>query len=296
MKIFIASPNINTIILYLSMRPEAALNLLLSYGSEALESFLNDQHSNIWNQLKCIFLDSGTWALNNGGKNPHKIRMLNLEAYTLFLKRFGHLFMHYANFDEEFSNDDISTNTINQNSLEKEDFSPIPVVHDIYGDEIETLIDHGYDYIALGSSQISTRKSMEKVMRRFEGTGIRIHLFGCTKFDFIANYPIYSCDSSGWAGATSFGFVNYWNEEKSGLNKKDKIYLSNRIGLTAKDDIFNYKFKHQFIQFIQNELEIDFTEFLSNQQLQYVVNIEFVVRMEKAVNEIHRQKEFFTAE
>ena len=73
---------------------------------------------------------------------------------------------------------------------ENEGFSPIPVVHDIEGDEIATLIDRGYDYIALGSSQISTRKSMEKAMRRFEGTGIKIHLFGCTKFNFIANFPI----------------------------------------------------------------------------------------------------------
>ena len=234
--------------------------------------------------------------MNNGGINPHKIRRINLEAYILFLKRFGHLFNHFANFDEEFSTEGISTNIINQHLLEKEGFSPIPVVHDINSDEIDTLIDRGNDYIALGSSQISTRKSMDKVMRRFEGTGIKIHLLGCTKFDFIANYPIYSCDSSGWAGATSFGFVNYWNEEKSGANKKDKIYLSNRVGLTAKNDIFNYKFNHQFIQFIQDELEIDFTEFLSNQQLQYLANIEFVVRMEKAVNEIHRQKGFFTTE
>lgn len=296
MKIYIAGARINTIALYLSKKPEAALNLLLSYGSEALESFLNNQRSNVWSQIKCLFLDSGTWALNNGGKNPDKVRMLNLKAYTLFLKRFGHLFKHYANFDEDFSSENLSTNLINQNSLESEGFSPIPVVHDINGDEIENLIDRGYNYIALGSSQISTRKSMEKTMRRFEGTGIKIHLFGCTKFDLIANHPIYSCDSSGWAGATSFGFVNYWNKEKTEPNKKDKIYLSNRIGVTAKDDIFHYENKADFIQFLQDVLDIAFVDFLSSQQLQYIANIYFVTQMEKAVNEIHRNREFFTAE
>ncbi len=296
MKIFIASPHINTCLKYHFVKPATKMNLLVSYGSEALESFLDTQHCDAKNLFNCIFLDSGTWALNNSGPESSKLRLLNIDAYILLLERFSHLFDHYANFDEDFSAGDITTNLINLKHLETAGFSPLPVVHDIEGDEIDIFIDRGYNYIGLGSSQVGTRKSLEKALRRFDGTDIKVHLFGCTKFKFIADYPIYSCDSSGWAGAASFGFVNYWNEEKPGPDKKDKIYLCNRLGVTGKNDIWSHPQREKFWKFLREELTIDFLKLLSDQQLQYIANIHFVTQMEKAVNEVQRKHGYFTAE
>ena len=54
--------------------------------------------------------------------------------------------------------------------------------------------------------------------------------------------------------------------------------------------------KGLFKQILRDELGIDLLELVSSTELQQIVNLYFVAMMERAVNEIHREKGFHTAE
>ncbi|MCK5679309.1 hypothetical protein KAI46_00685 [bacterium] len=299
MKIYLADVPIRTIFLYISKKPEALLNLLVAFGSDALEDFLNYQHLNIAKFFSSVFLDSGTYSLNSGKKDPHRNRWITVENFIDFIKRFGHLFDFYPNFDEGFEPEDMMKNLFHLNRMEKAGLNPLPVVHDLYGDEIDIFIDRGYKHVCLGSALVNNKKTMELLMKRFEGTGIKRHIFGQISFDQITENPISGCDSTGWARKVSKGNVCWWNPEKEGLNKTETFYIPNKGGNSKETTIFNHPCKTLFDQFLQDEFNVNLAAFTSTDKstiLQQMVNIHYFITMEKAVNKIQREKGFSSAE
>ena len=295
MKIYLADVPFNTIYSYIIKKPEIMINLLLAFGSDALEDFLNRQHLNINKFFLSLFLDCGAFSLNSGKKDPHKNRYIHNENYIRFNKRSGHIFPLRSSLDEDFSPDGIMTNLINLHEMEKAGFTPLPVVHDIYGEEIDIFIERGCKYICLGSALVNNNKTMEFLMKKVAGTGIKIHIFGRISFKQLTTYPIYSCDSTGWANKVSKGNVCWWNPEKKGLNKTEAFHIS-KFGKDEENNIYEHPWKEQFRKFLRDELNIDYEAFLSNTVLQQIVNIHYFVTLEREINKIQREKGFFTAE
>ncbi len=294
MKIYIAALEACHAAGYHRLFPASRLNILIGYGSPASKD-LGFMVGQFRPNIGSIVLDAGTYELNNS-KKPSSPMALTLTGYKTYLKNFGHLFDHYFNFDEDFTANGMYTNLCNLDVLEEAGLSPIPVVHDIYGSEIDIFLDRGYEYVALGSSQITSKRHLEHAMEKLAKAEIKVHLFGSTYFDYLANFPIYSCDSARWAHSTQNGIIYYWNHEKPEINKTEKIFLDRFLGKSRGEGVLSGKANTSFINMIHEQFNIDLVTLLSSGDYQYLVNIHYTVEMEAAINNIHREKDFYTAQ
>jgi hypothetical protein len=243
--------------------------------------------------------DSGTWSLNNR-KSGEKFK-ITFEGYRDYLKYFHHHFDFYFNFDSNFTEEGFATNIDNQLRLEAEGLKPVPVVHDINGYEIDYYIERKYPMVALGSTQMTDLDSLMHVIDRFADTGIKLHLFGNASFEFLANAPIYSCDSTGWANKGKFGDVCYWNPEKSENNKIDKIHLQaffNPRGDVNPVSYSRYKYKESVDRYLVDTFGLTYSDLigLDGAYNKMLVNTHFYVQLENIINQIHRAKGFLKAQ
>lgn len=294
MKIYMAALETCHIVEYHKLFPDAQINLLIGYGSPASQG-LHFMLNKFRDKIGSIMLDAGTYELNNG-KKPSGRMALNLEGYKTYLKMFAHLFDHYFNFDEDFSANGMHTNLCNLDELEAAGLSPIPVVHNIYGDEIDLFIDRGYKYVALGSDQITSKKHLAHAMEKFVKADVKVHLFGNSTFDYLANFPIYSCDTARWAYSAMNGFIYFWNHEKEGTDKNEKLFLERFPGIPRGKGVLSLKNDHPFIQMLHDKFGIDALSLIASGDYQYLVNMHHNMEMEAAINEIHRRKGFNTTD
>lgn len=293
MKIHQASMALQTIRDYHNLFPAKKLNVLRSFGTLDKEMYaICVTHRGL---IDGLILDSGTWTLNNA-KSLELKRRITRANYAAYLQSFSGFFGFYFSFDSNFTDEGFEENYTNQLLLEKRGLSPVPVVHDIKGYEIETYIDRGYDRVALGSTQIKSVRTLGKVMERFEGTGIKIHLFGQTNFDLLANFPIDSCDTAMWAREGGWGYIRYWNPKKKGENKTDRIYLEERLqGPEGKAHSFStYEFREDLERFLDETFKLTHYDLIgsegaSNKRL---VNTHYFVQLEDFITRIHAQKGF----
>ena len=154
--------------------------------------------------------------------------------------------------------------------------------------------------VALGSKQMKTLATLKKVMLKFEGTGIKVHLFGQTSFDLLANAPIHSCDTAMWAREGAWGRIRYWNPLKEGENKTDRIYLEEYIQTDSTDGITfsTYQYRKEFEEYLWNTFSLKYDDLIGkdgaiNKQL---VNTHYFVQLEKIITAIHKKKGFDTEE
>jgi len=244
-----------------------------------------------------LTLDSGTWTLNQASSSSGDI---SVEKYIAYLRIAAKYFDFYFNFDSNFESDGFDENYANQLKIEESGFNPVPVVHDVEGDEIQIYIDKGYRRVALGSRQIKTLATLEKAMMRFEGTGIKVHLFGNTKFDFLANVPIHSCDTAMWAREGGWGNIRYWNPHKEGENKTDLLYLEEYIQTdkTRGIPLSEYEYRKEFEEYLRDNFKLEYYDLIGddgpiNKQL---VNTHYFVQLEKIISGIHKKRGFDTIE
>jgi len=295
MKLYHASLITKALLKYHELFPDRKLNVLMSFGNLGHEML--DFCKTYRDIIDSLILDSGTWTLNNAVTElKNKITLSN---YTNYLDTFAHLFDHYFNFDSDFLGTENETNYINQVELESHGFNPVPVVHDIDGEEIDHYVDKGceeYPIVALGSTQIKSVHTLDYVMSKFEGSGIKIHLFGHAKFDLIANFPLYSCDSTAWSHRGQYGFIHYWNPQNEGINKTDKIYMEEylEVGKERKVTFSNYEYRNDLDQFLFDVLGVTESDLLGQNGAFYkqLVNLHYYVQLEDEINQIHLQKGF----
>ena len=286
--------NLRVFLTYYRLFPDRKLNVLRSFGMLNHEDYaFCFKHRD---KINSMILDSGTWTLNNAkGDIKDKITLQN---YINYAKTVRPYYDRIANFDATFTDDGFESNYYNQLILEKAGLDPFPVVHDIYGQEIDHYISKGYDLVSLGSSQITSVDTLAYVMERFEGTGIKIHLFGNAKFEFLANFPIHSCDTAMWARTGGYGWINYWNPKKEGADKTDSIYMEEYLdeGKIKKITFPNYEFREDLEKFLLETLNVTYLDLMGPHAAycKMLVNTCYYAQLEDIVNQIHRQKGFDT--
>jgi hypothetical protein len=294
MKIFHASMSLRTLREYCKLFPNKKINVLRSFGM--LDHDVYNMCTKYRHLIDGLIFDSGTWTLNNA--SPAAIKHITLKNYKSYLSFVKNYFDFYFNFDSNFTADGFEVNYLNQLTLEKSGFTPVPVVHDIEGDEIQTYIDRGYNRVALGSSQIKTVSDLGKVMEKFEGTEIKVHLFGNTRFDLLANFPINSCDTAMWARTGGYGYISYWNLKKEGKNKMDKIYMEEYMqDNQEKGHLFSiYEYREDLEQFMHETFGITHYDLKGKNgaYCKYIVNTHYFVQLEEIITQIHKEKGFPT--
>jgi hypothetical protein len=218
---------------------------------------------------------------------------LTIEEVISFLESFGHLLDRYFNFDTDFSEQGFDHNIANQIRMERAGLKPVPVIHNFFNDEIEYYLDSGkYDWLALGSSQSTKfddiRYAVDKI-KKWGNPNIKIHWFGGSKFDWLCQLPIASCDTTSWAQTGMYGYVYFWNPENPDFNKTDKIYIGGRMkgGVKGEYDFVNYPWRKDLEEYLFNTFGFTYANLCGyedklNMQL---VNTRFFAEQEKRINE-----------
>ncbi|WP_419657530.1 hypothetical protein Dvar_66760 [Desulfosarcina variabilis str. Montpellier] len=302
MRIYHAALNTKVLNAYAKLYPDRDIHVLRAFSHHNDDDrLLRDPY-----RSKCasLDLDSGTFYLYNSGEYPNLFdtcpsHQVNFNRYKDYLTHFSKHYDRIYNFDCDFGDDGFDTNIYYQKLLETAGFNPVPVVHSIHSDEIDYYIREGYENVALGSPQITDFGTLSYVMDKFKETRIKVHLFGNTKFDFISNFPIYSCDSSVWVQAARFGEIAWWNRWKKGLNRTDRVYLEEYFQEKPKSKpISTYPRKTELLAYLDNELGITMDDLLGpdGTYVKQMVNLHHYLKLEDRINKIHEQKGFWTAE
>jgi hypothetical protein len=284
MKTFHASPSLALVRRYHELFPADQLNLLLSlaFNEAEREGFLV-QFRDI---VAAIVGDSGAWSVAMGKST------LTLEAVINFLLLWGGKFDRYFSFDTDFSNRGFVNNIANQLAMEKEGLVPIPVVHNFYNFEIDYYVRaRKYDWLALGSRQSSNFRHIKHAVNRIKkgNPAIKIHWFGGSKYEWLIQLPIASCDTTSWAKTGAYGVIRYWNPQNEGLDKTDAIYVGGRVRVsdTSLHDFVTYPYKKDLEKHLQANFGFGYKDLCGyddkvNMQL---VNMKYYTDMEQRVNE-----------
>ncbi len=302
MRINLAAMNAKVLTAYNKLYPDRAPHVLRAFSHRNNDDQL--LRSTLRSQCASLDWDSGTFYMHNDDGFPLEFedmprKRVPFDGYLEYLEFFRDDYDRIYNFDCDFSDDGFDTNIFYQKRLEDAGFDPVPVVHSIHGYEIDYYIDESYEDVALGSPQVTNFGTLSYVMHKFKGTKIRVHLFGNTKFDFLTNFPIYSCDSSVWVQAARFGEIAWWNPKKPELNKTDRVYIEEYFQKTPKrNTISTYRHKTELLEYLDRELGITMTDLLGpdGSLFKQLVNIHHYLNLQDIVNEIHREKGFWTAE
>lgn len=242
MKIYQASLSLDILKKYYELFSEK-LNILLSIA--LIEGHTRGFLIEFRYMVESIIADSGAWSVVKGKS------ILSLDAVIAYLKMWGYLFDLYFNFDTNFSDKGFKDNYNNQRRMEKEGLYPVPVVHNLFDDEIDFYLNLGkYQWLALGSTQTKNLSDLQYAVDRIKrkDPNVKIHWFGGCRYEWLIQTQLASCDTSSWAKTGGYGYVLFWNEAKEGLNKADKIYIGGYI--KDKDDrdyhFTTYPYKKEF--------------------------------------------------
>ncbi len=293
MQIFHSDITTDAVVKYKRLHPEKPLRALISYGRR------NSHHRNLMlshrNMLDGLIMDSGTFTLN---QNPKKFRkIITFQGYRSHLNIFAEKVDFYFNFDEDFSINGFDTNFGYQLELEKAGFRPVPVIHDCDGPEIQTYIDRGHTLVAIGSGELKFA-GLDDLYRIVDGLyqqGVKVHFLGCTNYEKLAYLPVYSADSTTWNWTGASGRIFYWNPNRIGYNKLDKVVLDDKPPKRlTKYHIRDYMFRDQLEDYLCQELGLSIDDLLGkNRHLnRTLVNLHYFVLLEELINRKHREQGF----
>jgi hypothetical protein len=260
------------------------LNVLLSMaimGGDT-KGFLEDYRFMSWK----IVADSGAWSVAKGTS------ILTLDRVISYLQLWGHKFTYYFNFDTDFSDQGFDKNISNQLKMERAGLDPIPVVHNFFDREIDYYVQSGkYLWLALGSSQSTNFDDLRYAVDRIKDGNpkIKIHWFGGSKFEWLINLPIASCDTSSWGKTGGYGWIYYWNPNNFGTNKADRVYIGGRIG-GEKDGyhFVTYPWKKDLKEYLDTTFGFEYGRDLCGNDDKFnmqIVNTRFFADLEDRINQ-----------
>lgn len=278
--------------------PDKPLNILRSFGVESNEDYaiINGAIPKLGSHI----LDCGTFSLNFA--NNVDDEKVSIEGYIAYLKHFKKHYDFYFSFDRNFTIYGAKENLKCLQQLRDAGLEPVPVIHDYYRGEVQFYIDHGYKFVALGSimekgknKMLRKQKHINFAVEQLYQAGVDVHLFGKSSFKSIAYLPLYSCDSSSWAQNNKFGFILYWNPEKEGEDKTDKLFFYEKLSDYYSDRKYynQYDFRPQFERYLEG-LGITYLDLIGNRKHYYrqLVNAIYYITIQDEVAKIHKQLGF----
>lgn len=298
MKIYLSSLTMN-ILLELEKRiPNKKPNVLLSFGVRKNDDMLFMEKKR--DAVNSLILDSGTFSLHfaNGVTEED----VNLQSYIHYLNLCSDKFDFYFNFDGNFTIHGFEDNLYYLKELEEKGFTPVPVIHDYYREEIDYYIDNGYKLVALGS--VMEKGAMKFLRNDFDikyavdrliKHAVKIHLFAAASYPQLCDLPLYSSDASSWAQHAAMGKIVYWNKNKDGDDKTDIIRFFDRPGLKPDGNYFFQEYP--FIKELEEHLDSmgltyeDLMGFAHNQN-RAVVNAAYYMQIEDILTQRYKEKGF----
>ncbi len=271
MKIFQASMEPEVLMRYSELFPDRRVNVLLSYAISRDNNWFTTKARDI---VGGLILDSGTYTFNYS-KQKENLGDL-LERYRAYLQEFGSSYDYYINFDDDFSKNGFKVNFDNQEYLEAYGLIPVPVVHDVKGDEVDIYLDKGCPIIAIGSSEGSGREVLKPIVDKIHRAEREVHIMGSAKVDLLMNLPIEYCDSSSWAQRGAYGEVAIWDKASNILNKTLKFNERKILTHPDRDLLEDYLWEY----FKMNIQDIQGSHNHFNKK---IVNLHYSLELEAAI-------------
>lgn len=278
--------------LELAERFNARPNVMLSYVRIGKEfgHYINTYKDKIGK----IMLDSGAYSEMAGTTS------VDLETYMDYLLAVRELFDHCINLDVDPENYDVRN--WNLARLNRAGLNVLPVIHDPYAGEIDSLYDQGYRYVLLGSSWGNDRKQLDFIFERYVHSGkflgIKFHKLGTATYSGLSSYPYYSADSSGFILKAGFGDLLFWNDYRkpdSNGDCTDEIYCGglNRGGASGCTHYKEYRYLGELEDYLWRtfEFRIQDVEGPSKATNRWIVNGKYVLDLEKRMTAMHEQEE-----
>jgi hypothetical protein len=288
MRIYLAGLTLRALLAYHNHNkfPNEKPNVLLSYSR--MDGQTNPLLETHRQKLGGMILDSGAYTIWKSKNSQVKDPALTLEGYCAYARATRLLFDFIFNFDTDFSEDGFAHNLANQVSLEKAGLKPVPVVHDIYGDEINFYVKKKYPIIALGSVQINGEPDLRFACNRLKGANAKIHLFGNTGFDFLGSYPIWSCDSSTWHQEAGRGYIQHLKID----NYRLRTFHVQFDPLVETQDANRFPYtRYPYVDQLENMLlktfKFTFSDLMGPTGIVYrqIVNIRYYMELQKRLSD-----------
>lgn len=184
-------------------------NILESWHYVGKQRFVDEMR----NDSAQIFLDSGAFSALTLGAKLEVIDYVNYikENKDIIRKEDGVLMASVL----DGIGDPLLTYQ-NQKAMEHYGVTPLPCFHAGEDERYLEWYVANYPYITLGgmvgSSTAQLAVWLDRMWDRYltDGSGrpkLKVHGFGITSIPLMERYPWYSCDSSSWIQATSFGVI-----------------------------------------------------------------------------------------
>jgi len=297
-KIFLSSFTLRVLLAYKNLYQKAEMNVLLSYGTRSQDYY--DMIFTFHHLINSLICDSGAFTKNFA--NAMTAAKISLEGFISFFKQpqIQKKFDIIMNYDEIFEMNGFETNLRNMWKIEDKKIPCAPVIHDYLGvvfDEIGYFLEKEYPLIALGYSEhkmVDGKNNIQYAVNRIVNAGSKVHLLGISSYDILAENPIHYCDSSSWAQEGIFGCIIWWNPNKPGENKTDRIRFLDRENshLRHTRHIGNYEYVEEFQNYLKDQLGMKLLDLCGhdkefNRQL---VNVHFFVQLQDRVREAHKRK------
>ena len=293
MKIFHSELTAKVVLKYRQLQPHRKIRALISYAYRTKHHRdLLFGHRQMTDEL---IMDSGTFTLHSNRKKYQN--SVTFDGYKSYMRQFAGKVDFYFNFDEDFSTDGFDINFRYQLELEKAGLKPVPVVHDCYGHEIQTYIDRGHDLVAIGSGELR-RAGLDQLRDIVDGLyrkGVKVHFLGCTEYQKLAYLPVYSADSTTWNRTGALGRIFYWNPERVGYKKLDKISLDEKTPKRhVRHHIRDYPFRKRLEEYLYQELKLSIDDLLGKDRYlnRSIVNLHYFVLLEELIRRKHMEQGF----
>jgi len=149
-----------------------------------------------------VLLDSGAYV---------KAAKINVKDYAEFLGKYKDYFCGYFNLDSLYADDNVAVSMDNQEYLESQGLTPIPVYH--FGEPIEVLHEllHSHSHIGIGGCARKSSNTVDAWLKTLElhrYSWVQWHVLGITAKSVLENNPsITSVDSTKWLVGRRFGML-----------------------------------------------------------------------------------------
>lgn len=291
-KIFLSSFDLDVLLEYRTLKPNAEINVLLSYGTVNGDYY--DMIVTHRDKINCLILDSGAFTYNCAGEAARQ--KIDLDGFKYYCKTFSKQFKFIFNFDINFTDHGYDENCRNQDALEKAGIeNVVPVVHDYLGkntDEVGEFIKR-YPLISLGSSKYRTdTEVVAKIVKRIKDAGKEVHLLGVSAYNKIKDIPIDYSDSSNWAQAQKFGYIYFWNQPYDANNPGIMLrFRDKEIDNPNNTLMYFEKYPHRsdVEKYIKDELGITYRDLYGHNATfcRQLVNTHYFVKLQDRVREAH---------
>ena len=293
MDLYLSSPSPTALNLVQERSPESKLDILLT--SARMPSDVAAYMTKFDGITRKWALDSGAFSENNSKLNISRRELFS--RHVNYAKEYGDKFDVIFNFDVDFEPDGFHTNNAYLQELKENGINAVPVIHNLKNHEIDTFIEGGYDYVAIGQQEDKAKPdTLFPGVFKLHSHGVKTHLFGITDFGLIAGCPATSCDSKSWLDDALTGVVRFWNPEKPGENKTDVIYFPNELGKRKTGTFLCTEYSHidQFKRFIgKYGLTIDDLRGLNGNVNKEFLGIIYYETVAKVVTAIHATTPLF---